>query len=94
MFLVINYMHILYLCVDVFMFLVINSVYEAYCMYIRLCVCYAHRGQQRAPISLEQEFLVVVGRLIWVLENKFRSFARAANAFSHRAISPAPYKHF
>lgn len=49
----------------------------------------AFRDQKGYPDPLELELYAVVSCPTWVLENKFRSFARAGIALNHPAILQA-----
>lgn len=65
-------------------------------MCLAICGCVhlsaGTRGvQKKASGALEQELQLVLGRLMWVLANELRSFAREADALSSRAVSPSKW---
>ena len=73
-----------------------NNIYFVHkCMcgvHLWLCACIhvgAHRGQKRAPYSLDLESQVVASCPLWVLGTKTLVFCKTSRALSLRAISPA-----
>lgn len=57
------------------------------CMYVLTCV-YFHRGQNRAPDSLELEWSAVLSYLMWVHRIKFCSSERTVTVPDQEGISP------
>lgn len=66
-------------------------------MYVCLCTCVAHGGQERLLDPQEREILVAVRQPMWVLGIKFQSFVRPGSLgllTLEQFIQPLPLFHY